>query len=221
MTMNKALHTRDDVDILYESRKDGGRRLASSEDSVDASIQRLEDNRENRWGRLTAIRNNTDNMRTNRTTISRKQKCKKTQLYGRFKRLISDILHKKTWTWLRKRNRWRGSESLLTAAQNNAIRTTHIKVRIDKTQQNSRCRLCSDRDKATNLIISEYSKLVEKDHKTRYDWVGKVIHWELCKKFKFAHMNKWYMNNPESAVEKDTHKLLWDFDIQTDYLISA
>ena len=43
MTMHKALHPRDDADRLYVSRKEGGRGLASIEDSVDASIQRLED----------------------------------------------------------------------------------------------------------------------------------------------------------------------------------
>ena len=41
--MHKALHPRDDADRLYVSRKEGGRGLASIEDSVDASIQRLED----------------------------------------------------------------------------------------------------------------------------------------------------------------------------------
>ena len=59
------------------------------------------------------------------------------------------------------------------------------------------------------------------EYKTRHDWVGKVIHWELCKKFKFDHTNKWYMHNPASVLENDTHKLLWDFDIQMDHLISA
>ena len=43
MTMHKALHPRDDVDRPYVSRKEGGRGLASIEDRVDASIQRLED----------------------------------------------------------------------------------------------------------------------------------------------------------------------------------
>ena len=46
-----------------------------------------------------------------------------------------------------------------------------------------------------------------------------VIHWEMCKKFKFDHTNKWYMHNPASVWEND--KLLWAFDIQTDHLISA
>ena len=43
MTMHKALRSRDDVDRLYVPRKKGGRGLAGIEDSVDASIQRLED----------------------------------------------------------------------------------------------------------------------------------------------------------------------------------
>ena len=29
------------------------------------------------------------------------------------------------------------------------------------------------------------------------------------------------MHNPTSVLENDTHKLLWDFDIHTDHLISA
>ena len=107
------------------------------------------------------------------------------------------------------------------AAQNSAIRTNHIKARIDKRQQNSKCRLCSNRDETMNHIISECSKLAQKEYKARHDWVGKVIHWEMCKKFKFDHANKWYMHNPAPVLENDTHKLLLDYDIQTDHLISA
>ena len=38
---------------------------------------------------------------------------------------------------------------------------------------------------------------------------------------KFDHANKWYMHNTEPVLENDTHKLLRNFDIQTDHLISA
>ena len=81
--------------------------------------------------------------------------------------------------------------------------------------------LCGDRDETIYHIISECSKLAQKEYKTRHDWEGKMIHWEMCKKFKFDHMNKWYMPYPSSVIENNTHKLLWDFDIQTDHLISA
>ena len=107
------------------------------------------------------------------------------------------------------------------AAQNSAIRTNHIKARIDKTQQNSKCRLCGDRDETINHIISESSKLAQKEYKARHDWVGKVIHWEMCNKFKFDHANELYMHDQAPVLENDTHKLLWDFNIQTDHLILA
>ena len=51
--------------------------------------------------------------------------------------------------------------------------------------------------------------------------MDKVIHWELNKKSKFDLTKKWCMQNPESIVENETHKLLWDFEIQTNHLISA
>ena len=70
MTMHKALHPWDDVDRLYVSRKEGGRGLASIEDSVDASIQRLEDYIQKHEGRLiTATRNDTNNTMENRIII--------------------------------------------------------------------------------------------------------------------------------------------------------
>ena len=133
MTMHKALHPRDDVDRLYVSRKKGGRGLASIEDNVDASIQRLEDYTEkHERGLITTIRNDTDNPIDERTT-STKQKWEEKQLYGRFKRLINSISHQKIWTWLRIGNLMRETESLQIAAQNNALSTNQIKARIDET----------------------------------------------------------------------------------------
>ena len=124
------------------------------------------------------------------------------QLYGRFKRQINNILHDKTWTWQRKGNFKRETEYLLIAAQYNAVRTNHIKARIDKTQQNSKFRLCGDRDETINHIISEFSKLAQKKYKTRHEWIGKVILWNICKKFEFDHTIKWYMHKPITCPRK-------------------
>ena len=75
--------------------------------------------------------------------------------------------------------------------------------------------------KRRSYIISKCSKLAQKEYKTRHDWVSKVIHWELSKNLTFDQTNKWYMHNPESVPENETHKLLSDFEIQTDHLISV
>ena len=69
MTMHKALHPRDDVVRLYVPRKEGRRGLTSIEDSVDASIKRLEDyNEKLKRGLITAIKNDNDNTMDNRMT---------------------------------------------------------------------------------------------------------------------------------------------------------
>ena len=81
--------------------------------------------------------------------------------------------------------------------------------------------LCGDRDETTNHIISECNKLAQKEHKTRHEWVNKVKHWEMCRKFKFDHTDIWYMHNPAPVLENDMHKFLWGFHIHTDNLIPA
>ena len=135
--MQKALHPRDDVDRLYVSRKEGRKGLASIEDSVDASIQRLKDYiQKHEGGLITATRNETENTMNNTMTITWKQKWEGKQLYRWFKQLINNISHDKTWTWLRKGNFMRETESLQIAAQDSAMRTKNSKARIDKTQQN-------------------------------------------------------------------------------------
>ena len=65
----------------------------------------------------------------------------------------------------------------------------YVKAKIDKTQHNSECRLCGDRDKMINHIISKCSKLAQKEYETTHDAVRKVIQWELWKKFKFNNKN--------------------------------
>ena len=64
----------------------------------------------------------------------------------------------------------------------NAIRTNYAKVKIDKTQRNNRYRLCSDRDETINHIISECSKLAQKENKTRHNWVDTVIHGDCARR---------------------------------------
>ena len=89
--MHKALHPRDDVDKICVFKKEVRRGLANIEDRVDASIQRLEDYIEKRGERLSAAtRNNTDETRTSRSTINRKQKWEEKQLDRRFKQVISN-----------------------------------------------------------------------------------------------------------------------------------
>ena len=85
--------------------------------------------------------------------------------------------------------------------------------------ENGKCRLCSDEYKTANPIINKCSKLAQKEYKNRYDWVGKVIHRELCKGLKFDHANKWNIHKLESVLKNEVYKILRDFEIQMDHPI--
>ena len=51
--------------------------------------------------------------------------------------------------------------------------------------------------------------------------MGKVIHWEMFKKYKFDYTNKWYMQNPAYVLENEKYNILRNFLIQTNHLIST
>ena len=51
--------------------------------------------------------------------------------------------------------------------------------------------------------------------------VAKKIHWDICKKNRLEHREKWYEHVPEGAVENEENKVLWDINIQCDNLIEA
>ena len=89
-------------------------------------------------------------------------------------------------------------------------------MKIHNTQQNYKCSLCGDWDETINHIISECSKLAQKEYKTRYDWIRKMIQWKLYKRLKFYHCTKLYLHKPEYILENRVHKILYDFDMQTD-----
>ena len=66
--------------------------------------------------------------------LGKNKKGLKKHLHRNLKRQTSEISHEKTWTWLKKRNFKRETESFLITTQNKAIKTNYVKIRIDKTQ---------------------------------------------------------------------------------------
>ena len=61
-----------------------------------------------------------------------------------------------------KKGKLKETEYLPITAQNKAITTNYIKVKIDKTQQNSKGGIYDDRDEIINHLISKCRKLVQK-----------------------------------------------------------
>ena len=62
------------------------------------------------------------------------------------------------------------------------------------------------------VLYSLCSKLAQRDYKNTKEWIGKVIHWDLCEKLKFDQTNKCNMYYLESVRENETQNSLgfWD-----------
>ena len=81
--------------------------------------------------------------------------------------------------------------------------------------------MCNTENKNITHIISKCSKLAQKEHQRRHDWIGLAIHWDLCRKKGFATTEKWYEHQPQPAVEHEKFNTLWGFTTQTDRFIEA
>ena len=81
--------------------------------------------------------------------------------------------------------------------------------------------MCRKVDESIDHIFSGCSKLAQKEYKRRHDNLGKLVYWKLARKCNFEAGDKWYEHEPESALENEDYKILWDFSIQTDNVIEA
>ena len=110
---------------------------------------------------------------------------------------------------------------MIFAAQEQTIRTNVIKGKIDKSQEQKKCRMCSRADETIDHIVSECPKLARGEYKRRNDWVERRIHWEICRANGIHVKSKWYEHQPEAVIGNDSCKIFWDFTVQTDHFITA
>ena len=121
-------------------------------------------------------------------------------MHGQFIRQTKDIADDMFWAWLGSGTLKRETESLITAAQDQCIRTNNIKA---KTQEKSLCRMCGQKEETVMHIICECTKLAQKEYKRRHDLMGTAIQWKLCKQLEFNHAAKWYEHKPESVLKNE------------------
>ena len=142
-------------------------------------------------------------------------------LHGQFFRQTEEVRSDQCWAWLQNGDLTRETESLMVAAQNQSIRTNLVKAKIDKSQENSLCRVYRKVDEIIDHIVSVCMKLAKKNYKRRHDNLGKIVHWMLARKCNFEAGDKWYEHEPESVLEHEDYKIFWDFSIQTDHFREA
>ena len=140
--------------------------------------------------------------------MERKESWKEKALHGQFLRQTDEIAGDARWLWLKHGNLKRETESLILAAQEQAIRTNAIKAYIDKSQEQSKCRMCGERDETVNHLVSECSKMAQREYKRRHDWVARRVHWEVCRMYGIEVKDKWYEHDTAPVTENERCKIL-------------
>ena len=187
MTMYGALHPKSNVDRLYIKRKEGGRGLMSVEGCVRGEENSLgfyiasSEEKLVRGVAAAGIINTEDVVRSEEFKKQKAQELKQSwrekKMHGQFIRELPEEVDKdRTWQWLSTSDLKIGTEALLCAAQEQAIRTNYVKYQIDKTSDSPLCRLCGKKGESVQHLISGCEKLAQKEYKRRHDTVAKKIH---------------------------------------------
>ena len=223
VTIYGGLHLKSDVDRLYVPRKDGGRGLIAIEDCVELTVRDLEvyvHGSEERL--LQAARGDRVDGLEAASVLKKAKEEKRMQnweekaLHGQYLRQTKEVRSEQSWVWLQNEDLKSDTEGLIVAAQNQSIRTNLFKAKIDKNQKDTLCRLCKKAD-----VVSGCSKLAQKEYKRSHDNLATIVHWQLARKCNFEAGNKCYEHEPESVLENEDNKILWDFSIQTDHVVEA
>jgi hypothetical protein len=124
-----------------------------------------------------------------------------------------------TWNWLTNGELKKETEGFILAAHNQALRTSAIKAKIDKIAQDSKCRLCKEKETVDHLV-STCSKIAQTDYKEGCNKVASMLHWNLCKKCYLPAADKWWEHKVEKMLLNKEAKIPWNFQIQTDKHLS-
>ena len=231
MTMNGVLSPSSDVARLYVKRKRGGRGLIGVESCV-----RSEENslawyvRHSPEVMLEMVKAH-GHLKTNESmepkVFKREEKSevfsgwKDKKLHGQFLSENPEVDWDKTWGWLSKGDLKGTTESLICSAQEQSLRTNYVKFHIDKSIESPMCRMCAQKGESVSHLVSECTKLAQREYKRRHDNVARYVHWKISEKNNLERGKEWYNHKPEACVENEEYKLLWDMMIQGDHHIQA
>ena len=81
-------------------------------------------------------------------------------------RQTKEVRSDQCWVWLQNGDLKTEAGVLIVAARNQSIRIHLVKAKIDKSQEDSVCRVCGKVDESIYHIVSGCSKLAQKEYKT-------------------------------------------------------
>ena len=186
----RALHSQSNMMRIYIKRRYGGRGLISVEECCTTELRSIDFYLVNSEEELLKVvvrleKLEKDKVEGKKDYNSKEEKTdqlRSIKLHGQFGRDTDDKKSGKSWHWLRRGNLKREAESLLSAAQEQALNTNSIRKFYHKDISN-KCRLCGTHAENVLHIVSGCSMLAQKEYKRRHDKVFLNIYWALCQMY--------------------------------------
>ena len=118
--------------------------------------------------------------------------------------------------WLEKPYLRYETESLICAAQEQALATNYTRSKIWGSNKSPKCRLCGEKNETVHHIVSGCKMLCGTQYLYRHNQVAKYIHWQILKDLNVKVSDTWLKHVPTEVTLKDGIKVLWDSYILTD-----
>ena len=184
MTMHGAHPSKVNVDRMYLQRCEGGRGLLGMEDCVQVEVRSLEKyltiSKEKilkEVSRSKFIENNKCERSKEEVNKKHREKYEGKPLHGQFRKATEEVRSKRSWDWLKKGYLKKETESTILAAQDQALCTRNLRNAVYRENVESICCVCGAADETVAHVVSECSKLAQKEYKqVRHDNVAKMLH---------------------------------------------
>ena len=133
----------------------------------------------------------------------RKEGWRTKVMHGQHVRQNKDFVAQNSWQWFRRGSLKRQNESLIIAAQDQALGTNYRKSKIEHSRESATCKMCKTRVETVTHIISECSKLAQTDYKAQHNRVTSAVHWSIMKAHGLPLMNLYYEHRADRVVENE------------------
>ena len=117
-----------------------------------------------------------------RKANEKKEAIREVKLHGQLEKETEEIKTEMSWNWLTKGDLKRETESLLIAAQDQALHMNLVKRDIYNMGETNKCRLCGEKLDSVIHLVSACKMLAQREYKRRHDKVYQCLHWLLCVK---------------------------------------
>ena len=235
MYKHKFHHPKSNLHRLYLSRKRGGRGLIGAMDCHRQECTKLAEYikdvtwdplveivRDEEKGKAYGIMSYLDRKRGGTTEQIDKEhldEMMKMKLHGDYFKQRDGIVNvdlAKSEQWNEQTHLRFETESLLCAAQEQALHTKYMTSKIWGCGNDTKCRLCREQNETVHHIVSGCKMLAGNQYTFRHNQVAKYLHWWILKDRGVKVSNTWLKHVPESTISTGDFIIMWDVTIPTD-----